>query len=92
VLGTGAMATIESAVDANERPARVEEALVGAAMATCERARVDLLSLDLDGARWRVSGIPKHGKGAASLAEAVAKAIADEGILLGRGSARPGLR
>ena len=92
VLGTGAMATIEIAVDANERPARVEEALVGAAMATCERARVDLLSLDLDGARWRVSGIPKHGKGAASLAEAVARAIADEGILLGRGSARPGTR
>ncbi len=92
VLGTGAMATIEIAVDANERPARVEEALVGAAMATCERARVDLLSLDLDGARWRVSGIPKHGKGAASLAEAVARAIADEGILLGRGSARPGPR
>ena len=92
VLGAGAMATIEIAVDANERPARVEEALVGATMATCERARVDLLSLDLDGARWRVSGIPKHGKGAASLAEAVAKAIADEGIILGRGSARPGSR
>jgi hypothetical protein len=92
VLGAGAMATIEIAVDSNEKPARVEEALVGAAMATCERARVDLLSLDLDGARWRVSGIPKHGKGAASLAEAVARAIADEGIILGRGTARPGSR
>jgi hypothetical protein len=92
VLGTGAMASLEVAVDSNERPARVEEALVGAAMATCERARVDLLSLDLDGARWRVSGIPKHGKGAASLAEAVAQAIADEGIILGRGTSRSGTR
>ncbi len=89
VLGSGAMTTLEVAVDAHERPARVEEALVGAAMATCERARVDLLSLDLDGARWRVIGVPKHGKGAASLAEAVAQAIADEGILLGRGTGRP---
>jgi hypothetical protein len=61
-------------------------------MATCERARVDLLSLDLDGARWRVTGIPKHGKGAASLAEAVAEAIASEGIVLGRGMSRPGSR
>ena len=92
VLGSGAMASLEVAVDANERPARVEAALVGAAMATCERARVDLLSLDLDGARWRVTGVPKHGKGAASLAEAVAQAIADEGIVLGRGAFRPGNR
>jgi hypothetical protein len=92
VLGPGAMAVLEVAVDAHEKPARVEAALVGAAMATCERARVDLLSLDLDGARWRVSGIPKHGKGAASLAEAVAQAIADEGIILGRGTSRSGTR
>jgi len=85
VLGSAAMATIEVAVDPHERPAKVEETLVGAAMATCERARVDLVSLDADGARWRVSGVPKHGKGAASLADAVAQAIADQGIALGRG-------
>ena len=92
VLGSGAMTTLDVAIDAKERPARVEEALVGAAMATCERARVDLLSLDLDGARWRVTGIPKHGKGAASLAEAVAQAIADEGLILGRANVRTGAR
>jgi small-conductance mechanosensitive channel len=85
VLGSGALATIEIAVDPHERPAKVEEALVGAAVSTCERARVDLVSLDADGARWRVSGVPKHGKGAASLADAVAQAIADQGIALGRG-------
>jgi hypothetical protein len=90
VLGPGAVATLDLTIDAGERPARVEEALVGAAMATCDRARVDLLSLDAEGARWRVSGIPKHGKGAASLAEAVAEAIAHEGILLGKGGHRPG--
>ncbi|HEY3819882.1 MAG TPA: mechanosensitive ion channel family protein [Polyangiaceae bacterium] len=91
VLGSAAMATIEVAVDPHERPAKVEETLVGAAMATCERARVDLVSLDADGARWRVSGVPKHGKGAASLADAVAQAIAEQGISLGRGT-RTGTR
>lgn len=91
ILGTGAMATIEVTVDPHERPAKVEETLVGAAVATCERARVDLVSLDADGARWRVSGVPKHGKGAASLADAVAEAIAGQGIALGRG-ARTGTR
>jgi hypothetical protein len=84
ILGSAALASIEIAVDARERPAKVEEALVGAAMATCDRARVELVSFDADGARWRVSGVPKHGKGAAALADAVAQAIADRGIALGR--------
>ncbi len=43
VLGSGAMATMEITVDPRERPAKVEEALVGAAVATCERARVELV-------------------------------------------------
>ena len=90
VLGSGPMASIEVTVDARERPARVEESLVGAAVATCERARVVLVSLYADGARWRVSGVPKHGKGAASLADAVAEAIADKGIALGHGSSHRG--
>ena len=88
VLGTAALATIEVTTDPHERPAKVEEALVGAAVATCERARVDLVSLDADGARWRVAGVPKHGKGAASLADAVAQAIAEQGIALGRSQQR----
>jgi small-conductance mechanosensitive channel len=92
VLGSAALATIEIAVDPHERPAKVEEALVAAAVSTCERARVDLVSLDADGARWRVAGVPKHGKGAASLADAVAQAIADQGIALGRGGPRTGTR
>ena len=92
VVGSGALASIEVAVDPNERPAKVDEALVGAAVATCERARVELVSLDADGAHWRVSGVPKHGKGAASLADSVAQAIADQGIALGRGGPRSGYR
>jgi hypothetical protein len=90
VVGGAAIATLEVAVDPHERPAKVEEALVGAAVLTCDRARVDLVSLDADGARWRVSGVPKHGKGAASLADAVSQAIAERGIALGRREGREG--
>jgi len=93
VLGGGPVASIDVVVGPEQAPARVEEALVGAAVATCERARVELLSLDADGARWRVSGIPKHAKGAASLADAVAHAISEHGIALGRAAGhRPGSR
>jgi len=84
VLGSAPLASIEIVLDPHERPVRIEEALVGAAVATCERARVDLVSLDADGARWRVSGVPHHGKGAAALADAVSRAIAEAGIALGR--------
>jgi hypothetical protein len=84
VLGSAPMASIEIVVDAAERPARVEEALVGATLATCDRARVDLVSLDADGACWRVSAVPKYGKGVAAVGDAVALAIAERGIALGR--------
>ena len=84
ILGSAPMVSVEIVVDAHERPAKVEEALVGATVATCDRARVDLLSLDADGARWVVSAVPKYGKGAAALADAVATAITEQGIALGR--------
>jgi hypothetical protein len=86
VLGGAPMVTIELAVDPYERPAKVQEALVGAAAATCERARVDLVSLDADAARWRISGVTKHDKGSAALADAVTQAIADQGIALAKGT------
>lgn len=91
VLGTAALATIDVVVDPKERPAKVEEALVSAAVATCERARVELISLDVDGARWRVAGVPKHAKGPAALADAVVRAIADQQIALGRATASVGV-
>jgi hypothetical protein len=88
VLGAAMLATIDIVLDPHERPARVEEALVGAAVATCDRARVDLVSLDADGARWRVSGVPRHGKGPAALADAVAQAITQKGMTFGHGGRR----
>jgi len=92
VLGSAPLASIEVVLDPHERPVRIEEALVAAAVETCERARVDLVSLDADGACWRVSGVPKHGKGAAALADAVSRAIAEAGIPLGHTTSRTGAR
>ena len=88
ILGSGPVASIEVAIAATERPGRVENVLMKAAADTCEKARVALVSLDVDGGRWRVSGVPKHGKGAASLADAVAQAIADYEIALGHGASK----
>ncbi|HLK39155.1 MAG TPA: mechanosensitive ion channel family protein, partial [Polyangiaceae bacterium] len=87
VLGSAPLASIDVVVDPAHRPATVEEALVGAAVDACERARVELLSLDADGACWRVSGVPKPTKGPATLADAVAQAMARAGIPLGRSRA-----
>jgi small-conductance mechanosensitive channel len=84
VLGSAPLASIEIIVDPSERPAKVEETLVGAALATCDRARVDLVSIDADGACWRVSAVPKYGHGVAAVGDAVALAIAERGIALGR--------
>jgi hypothetical protein len=88
VLGSAPLSMIDVVVDPLEPVARVEEALVSAVLGTCDRARVELLSLDADGARWRVSGVPKQSKGAASLAEAVSTAIRERGIGLGRSERR----
>ncbi len=84
VLGSAPLASIEIVVDPSERPAKVEETLVGAALATCDRARVDLVSIDADGACWRVSAVPKYGNGVAAVGDAMALAIAERGIALGR--------
>jgi hypothetical protein len=75
---------IELMVDPRERASKVEEALVGASGKTCERSRVELLSLDADGARWRVSGVPRPGMKGGALADAVSQAIFEHGIGLGR--------
>ncbi len=84
VLGAGAMSTLDIAVDPHERPARVEEALSAAARATCDRACVELLSLDADGAHWRVRGVIRTGHRPSALADAVAQAMADGGIAFAR--------
>jgi Mechanosensitive ion channel len=83
-FGRAPMSAIELAIDPHEPPARVEQALLSAARTTCDRARVELVSLDADGGVWRVSGIDRDGTGAAALADAVARAMADRGMALGR--------
>jgi small-conductance mechanosensitive channel len=90
VLGASPLATIDVAVDPRERPARIEEILQEAAAATCERARIDLVSLDAEAAHWRVSGVPRAG--AASFGDAVAQSLANRGIALGRGAVKNGSR
>ena len=84
VLGEAPVVSLEITVDPHERPARVEEAFLGAAGVACDRARAELLSIDADGARWRISGVARKGIGAAALADAVAQATAESGIALGR--------
>jgi Mechanosensitive ion channel len=86
VLGGAPMTVLDIAVDPLEEPAKVLQALAGATGAACDRARIDLVSLDADAARWRVSGVAKRDKGTNALAEALVKAIKDRGIALGRRS------
>jgi small-conductance mechanosensitive channel len=88
VLGASPLASVEIVLDPKARPAVVEAALVGAVSVTCDRCRVELVDLDADGARWRISGVPRPDEGAAALADAVVTALAHAGIALGRSAAR----
>ncbi len=90
VLGTAPPTSVEIVLDPRARPAMVERALAGALGAKCDRFRVDLVAVDADGARWRVSGIQLPDERGAALADAIMKAVADAGIALGRSNARPG--
>ncbi len=72
-------------VDPRESQARVREVLLAAAAPTCLRAKVVLVSLDGDGAHYRVSGaLASADIEDAGLATAVADPLAREGIALGR--------
>ena len=90
VLGTSAPTSIDIMLDPRARPATVEGAFSGALSPRCQHFRVDLVAVDSEGARWRVSGVPLPDERAASLLDAVMKAIADAGIALGRSSTRTG--
>jgi hypothetical protein len=89
VLGTSPPTSTEIVLDPRARPAVVEGAIARALGPRCDRFRVELLAVDSDGARWRVSGVPLPGEGAA-LMDAVMEAVAGAGIALGRSSARRG--
>jgi hypothetical protein len=89
VLGGSPMSMLEVTLDPTARPALVDEAIGAALSAVCDRGRVDLVSLDAEGARWRVAGVPKPGKTAAALADAVSEALRGVGVALGRGGPKP---
>jgi small-conductance mechanosensitive channel len=81
VIGTHALAQIEVVTDGAADSVRVEQVLLAAARTLSGRAKVELVSLDADGAIWRVSCPTEPSK---SLAGAVAPALAEAGIALGR--------
>jgi hypothetical protein len=84
VLGASPPAAVEIVVDPKTRPAVLESALTSALGARCDRLRLELVSIDADGARWRVSGVPSPDQGMTAMADSLVKAIADAGIALGR--------
>jgi hypothetical protein len=90
IVGASPLVAVEILLDPRARPAMVEQALVSAVGATCDRCRVDLVAVDADGARWRVSGVPRPAEGAAALADAVMSGVTKAGIALGRSGARTG--
>jgi hypothetical protein len=88
VLGRSPPTSIEVVLDPRARPVMVEGALSGALGPRCDRFRVDLIAVDADGARWRISGIPLPDERATAVVDAVMKAISDAGIAFGRSSVR----
>jgi hypothetical protein len=81
IVGRSTMITIVVTVDARASQAIVRDALRGAANKVSDRAKIELVSLDADGARYRVSCPDEPG---ADLAVAIAEALASNGIGLGR--------
>ncbi|MDB4994280.1 MAG: mechanosensitive ion channel family protein [Myxococcaceae bacterium] len=81
IVGRTPMMTIAVTVDARASQAMVREALRTAANKVSDRAKIELVSLDADGARYRVSCPDEPG---ADLAVAIADALASSGIGLGR--------
>jgi small-conductance mechanosensitive channel len=81
VVGKNALARMEIVTDGAADTAKVEGVITAAARTLSIRASVDLLSLDADGATWRVTCPEEPGK---SVAATVTQALATERIGLGR--------
>jgi len=84
VLGPGPFASVEIVVDPRVRPARVQQALHEGAASACGPLRIEMISIDVDGARWRVSGIPKRADPPVLFADVIVEAVGKAGIGLGR--------
>ena len=81
IVGRTPMMTVVVTVDARASQAMVREALRTAANKVSDRAKIELVSLDADGARYRVSCPDEPG---ADLAVAITEALVSSGIGLGR--------
>ncbi|HEY2513773.1 MAG TPA: mechanosensitive ion channel domain-containing protein [Polyangiaceae bacterium] len=81
VLGTAAPLSVEIIISASEPQAKIRERLATLAAPYTTRTRVDLLSVDGDGARYRISGGRVDGAG--DLGSAIADALREENVPLG---------
>ena len=83
VIGRVPPVTMEIAIDPRECQARVRERLLAIAAPFTTRTKVEIVSLDGEAARYRLTGCRIEGAG--DLESAVADALRAENIALGRG-------
>ena len=81
VVGSSPMVSIDVVVDPRAPQAKVRDVLIAAARAISARAKLELVSLDADGACYRISCPDEPG---ADLAVAIADGLASNEIGLGR--------
>jgi hypothetical protein len=83
ILGRALVVTIDVAVDPRADHGKVHETVLTAAKTISPRAKVDIVSIDSDAARYRITAPEVAGK---NLAIAVAEALKGEAISLGKRS------
>jgi hypothetical protein len=87
VVGSDAPVSFEVTVAPTEGQARIRERLLATAAPLTTRARVELVALDGDGARYRLTAC--RIEGAADLGAAVADALRADNVALGRSRPEP---
>jgi small-conductance mechanosensitive channel len=85
VVGSVPPVVVEVTIDAHEPQGKVRARLLAIAEPFTTRTKVELLSLDGDGARYRLSGCSIEGAG--DLASTVADVLRGENVALGRSRA-----
>ncbi|GAC1585981.1 MAG: hypothetical protein NVS3B20_15320 [Polyangiales bacterium] len=85
IVGPAPMVTLEVTVDSRESQAKVRDALLTGVRNVSRHWKLELLTLDADGARYRLSCLDEPG---VSLAVAIGDVLTSHGIALGRGSSR----
>lgn len=82
VIGPLSRVSFDVAIDPRESQARVRELLLALATPLMTRAKIEMVSLDVDAARYRLTGVRMEGAG--DLESAVADALRAENVTLGR--------